>query len=307
MIYHFQDKKNQNNPLEKQLGSLKKEYQKQQMSPLQVEKLRKTMEKAKTTGFKKHGMGKYAAIAAGLLAAFLILPNTSGSVAYAMGQIPVLGKLIEVVTFREYNYESQRYMADIKEPKIRVDDVDMGGQGIEVLEQTVEGINEEIHDITNELVSEFKTNLSDEQGYQDILVNSEVLATTDQFFSLKLLCYQGAGSGYQWNYYYTIDLKTGERLELKDLFKEGADYLTPISENIKEQMQAQMESDEEVRYWLHDEIEDLNFKAITDEMSFYLNENGNLVIAFNEGDVAPMYMGCVEFEIPAEILNEIRK
>ena len=28
---------------------------------------------------------------------------------------------------------------------------------------------------------------------------------------------------------------------------------------------------------------------------------------FNEGDVAPMYMGTVEFEIPAEVLSAIRK
>ena len=38
-----------------------------------------------------------------------------------------------------------------------------------------------------------------------------------------------------------------------------------------------------------------------------MNENGNIVIAFNEGDVAPMYMGTVEFEIPSDILSEIRK
>ena len=144
-------------------------------------------------------------------------------------------------------------------------------------------------------------------GYQDVVVKSEVLATTPDYFTLKLICYQGAGSGYQWNYFYTIDLKTGERLKLKDIFKEGADYITPISENIKLQMQERMDADENVYYWLNDEIEEWNFKAITDETSFYLNEKGNVVIGFNEGDVAPMYMGTVEFEIPADVLDGIRK
>ena len=124
---------------------------------------------------------------------------------------------------------------------------------------------------------------------------------------MKLLCYQGAGSGTQWNYYYTIDLTTGERLQLKDIFQEGADYITPISDSIKEQMQAQMDADETVYYWLHDEIEEWNFKAITDETSFYLNEKGNVVIGFDEGEVAPMYMGSVEFEIPAEAVKDIRQ
>ena len=68
-----------------------------------------------------------------------------------------------------------------------------------------------------------------------------------------------------------------------------------------------MAADEQVYYWLHDEIEAMNFKSITEETSFYLNEVGNVVIGFNEGDVAPMYMGAVEFEIPAEVLAGIRK
>lgn len=109
------------------------------------------------------------------------------------------------------------------------------------------------------------------------------------------------------NDYYTIDLNTGKRLQLKDVFAEGADYITPISEAIKEQMKAQMDADENVYYWLDDEIEEWNFKSVTDETSFYINENGNVVMGFNEGDVAPMYMGAVEFEIPGDVLNDIRK
>ena len=68
-----------------------------------------------------------------------------------------------------------------------------------------------------------------------------------------------------------------------------------------------MDADENVYYWLNDEIEEWNFQKITDETSFYLNEDGNIVISFNEGDVAPMYMGCVEFVIPSDVTEGIRK
>ena len=68
-----------------------------------------------------------------------------------------------------------------------------------------------------------------------------------------------------------------------------------------------MDADENVHYWLHDEIEELNFKTIYEDTSFYVNERGNIVIAFDEGDVAPMYMGALEFEIPSEVLKSIRK
>ena len=112
------------------------------------------------------------------------------------------------------------------------------------------------------------------------------------------MCYQAAGSGYEMDYYYTIDLKTGERLALKDLFKEGSDYITPISENIKSQMRGQMD-DTEVPEW--------NFTSINDDTSFYINADGNLVISFNEGDVGPMSMGVVEFTIPHDVIADILK
>lgn len=248
-----------------------------------------------------------ALTAAAFVGSFLLLPNTSPVIAHAMEQIPVLGKLIEVVTFRDYEYESDRNHADIEVPEIKVELGLPEDQTLENLERTTDEINREIKKITDSLIEEFETYLEEEEGYQDILVKSEILTATADYFTLKLLCYQGAGSGYQWNYYYTIDLNTGKRLQLKDVFAEGADYITPISEAIKEQMQAQMDADENVYYWLDDETEEWNFKSVTDETSFYINENGNVVIGFNEGDVAPMYMGAVEFEIPGDVLNDIRK
>lgn len=296
--------------VEKELLLLKKEYEKPQMSQAQFEELRAKMEEAKMADKKdkiKRIRTRAALTAAAFVGSFLLLPNTSPVIAHAMEQIPVLGKLIEVVTFRDYEYESDRNHADIEVPEIKVELGLPEDQTLENLERTTDEINREIKKITDSLIEEFETYLEEEEGYQDILVKSEILTATADYFTLKLLCYQGAGSGYQWNYYYTIDLNTGKRLQLKDVFAEGANYITPISEAIKEQMQAQMDADENVYYWLDDEIEEWNFKSVTDETSFYINENGNVVIGFNEGDVAPMYMGAVEFEIPGDVLNDIRK
>ena len=296
--------------VEKELLLLKKEYEKPQMSQAQFEELRAKMEEAKMADKKdkiKRIRTRAALTAAAFVGFFLLLPNTSPVIAHAMEQIPVLGKLIEVVTFRDYEYESDRNHADIEVPEIKVELGLPEDQTLENLERTTDEINREIKKITDSLIEEFETYLEKEEGYQDILVKSEILTATADYFTLKLLCYQGTGSGYQWNYYYTIDLNTGKRLQLKDVFAEGADYITPISEAIKEQMQAQMDADENVYYWLDDEIEEWNFKSVTDETSFYINENGNVVIGFNEGDVAPMYMGAVEFEIPGDVLNDIRK
>ncbi len=305
----------QNALLEKELQALRSEYEKQQMTGEQIKQLQQTirevgkMEQNKINQTRNQTSAwKYvAAVAAVVVAVFVILPNTSGTIAHAMEQIPIIGSLVKVVTFRDYEYESDRNMADIQVPEIKQEEQVENSTLQENLDRTTAEINAEIQEITDNLITEFETNLKNEWGYQDVVVTSEVLATTPDYFTLKLICYQGAGSGYEWNYFYTIDLNTGERLQLKDIFKEGADYITPISDNIKQQMQERMDADENVYYWLNDEIEEWNFQAITDETSFYLNEKGNVVIGFNEGDVAPMYMGTVEFEIPAEVLEGIRK
>lgn len=301
-----------------ELEACKQTYEQPHMSAEQLQAMKDRIEVAKMENRrearKKNGAGKAALAAAAVVAAFVILPNTSAGVAHAMEQIPVIGKLVEVVTFRNYQYEDERNQADIEVPEIVPQSVtdtvaEESATGVqENLQKSADEINAEIQKISDQFVKEFEENLQTEGGYQDVIVKSEVVSTTQDYFTLKLICYQGAGSGAEWNYYYTIDLNTGERLQLKDLFYERADYITPISENIKEQMKEQMAADENKIYWLDDpEVPEWNFEHITDETAFYLNENGNIVISFNEGDVAPMYMGVVTFEIPDEVVRDIRK
>lgn len=295
---------------EEEMQGLKKEYMEHEMSMEQIEMLKLKINQAKKENVRDRNkviVQRFASVAAVIVAGFIILPNTSATVAHAMEQIPIIGQLVKAVTFRDYEYEDERHRADLEIPQLEVEYITDDKVVQENINKTMDEINAEILEISDEIIAQFETYLAEEEGYQEFIVESEVLATTEDYFTLKLICYQGAGSGYQWNYYYTIDLNTGERLQLKDIFEEGVDYITPISENIKEQMQAQMDADEMVHYWLHDEIEEWNFKAITDETSFYLNDKDNVVIGFDEGEVAPMYMGVVEFEIPAEILENIRK
>ena len=310
MIYDFNERKLQNEYVENRLSAYRGKYDAHQMSRWQVKKLRAGMKEEIKRQRRAHflrRMSKAAATAAALAAAFLILPNTSASVAHAMEQIPLVGQWVQVVTFRDYQVETERNHADIQLASVGIEGTQDDGAVQETLEKTTARINADIQSITGELINEFEKNMADEMGYQDLIVKSEVLTRTEEYFTVKLLCYQGAGSGYQWNYYYTIDLRTGEQLKLQDLFSEGADYITPISDSIKNQMQEQMDADENVYYWLHDEIEALNFRSITDETSFYVNGDGDVVIGFNEGDVAPMYMGSVEFVIPGEVLSDIRR
>lgn len=300
--------------LKKLQQEIKNMYEQPKMSEEQVNRLKQRMETAKKANRRercKNAGRRALAVAASIAAIVLILPNTSVTVAHAMQQIPLLGELIKLVTVRDYEYEDENYHADMEVGELVIDDIPEVGnmeQSVqEELKKSTEEINAEIQRITEELIEQFEENVEGGEGHLETIVESEILATTEEYFTVKLFCFRAAGSGYQWNYYYTIDLSTGKQLKLEELFVEGADYVTPISENIKAQMKNQMEEDKNKSYWLDSSVEEWNFKQISEDVSFYVNANGNIVICFDEGDVAPMYMGVLEFEIDKEVLKDIRK
>lgn len=299
-------KDNKKKLVEEKLKTLKKEYEGLEMTEEQVKNLKAKMEEAKKIVPFEKKVKKYLTVAAVFLGATILLPNTSYSVAHAMEKIPVLGKVVKVVTFREYKYETNNKSVDISVLELQTSKGDESNVNKEMKKSTEE-VNKEVKKITNKIIKNLEKELKEDKGYKEVIIQSEVLETNEEYFSLKLMCYEAEASGYEFNYFYTIDLSTGKSIKLKDLFKKDADYKKVISDNIKNQMKEQMKSSDEKDYWLDEEFEEDNFKTITDETSFYINKDNNIIIAFNEGEVAPMYMGAVEFVIPSDIVKDIRK
>ena len=283
---------------EDKLKEMKQEYEKITMSEDAYKKMRQRMDQAKKENrmMKKKNVYKGLAAVAAAMAVVVALPNTSSTVANAMQSIPVFGDFVKVVTFRDYQYDSDKKTADVSVPEVVVD-ADANTENAEQLKESTEQINAEIQKISDQWIKEFKKDLA-KDGYKDMQISSEVIKTTDDYFTLKLTCTQTEASGYEENHYFTLNRKTGKQLKLADLYSGEADYKKRISDNIKKQMREQMKADENVSYWLDDkDMPEINFKEITDDTAFYINEDGKLVICFNEGDVAPMYMGAVQFVI----------
>ena len=225
------------------------------------------------------------------LALFVALPNISMTAALAMEKIPIIGKLVEAVTFRDYEEEGEHHQISLNVPGVSVDG------------QPVEDINEDIERMANELMSRYREATEEQNLF--VQMDYEVIAAHENYFTLKLDCFEAEAGGYQWSRMYTISRATGEQIHLADLFKEGVDYVTPISENILTQMKQQMEADEHIVYFFDQEDEADNFKAIDSDQDFYLSASGMLVISFDEYEVAPGSMGPVSFEIPLHELTDI--
>ena len=272
--------------------------------------------------------------AAAAVIVLITLPNTNVQIAHAMENIPVLGGFFRLVTVRQYNYSDENHDAEIELAQITYgedgegtpvgevavgaaapDNADAGnaeGAGQEagvakLSEEGVQAVNQDMEATVEELIRQFEGTLS-EEGYHGVHVSQDVVTDNTQYYTVKLSVLETEASGYEHNQFYTVDKQTGNVVTLADLFAEGSDYISVISENIKTQMREQMEADEGVIYFLDDEdMPEFNFQSITAQTNFYFNENGELVIAFDEYEVAPGYMGAPEFVIPQEVTAALLK
>ena len=321
---------------QEQLRQLQEEYENMIIPEAGRERLqagidRARMEKKRAEHARRRSA--WTAVAAAVVV-MIALPNTNIQIAHAMENIPLLGGFFRLVTVRQYNYSDENHNAEVELAQINYgEDAGEGASVGEVAaapegtaagnvegasdgqeaavanlsEDGVEAVNQDMEATVEELIRQFEDTLS-EEGYHGLHVSQEVVTDNERYYTVKLSVLETEASGYEHNQFYTIDKQTGNVVTLEDLFAEGSDYISAISENIKTQMQEQMAADEGVIYFLdNDDMPEFNFQGITEQTNFYFNEKDELVIAFDEYEVAPGSMGTPEFVIPQEVTAAILK
>ncbi len=264
----------------------------------------------KEKGKKKEEKMKWITIAvAAAVAVSVLLPNINGNLALAMEKIPFFGKYFKIVTIRDYQYQDEQNQAEVQIPQVVVEDNVTDRE-----KETAVSFNKRIEEYAEGFMKKFQENLKAEgEGYQELSMDYQVITDNDHWLSLKISALEVQASGYQQVKYFHIDKSTGEEAILSDLFVEGSDYVDRISQNIIVQMQ-EAEAEDEGKVYFYQGMKDSTglaeedlFRQISPEQNFYFNAQGALVIAFNEYEVAPGYMGVVEFVIPDEVISDILK
>ncbi len=151
-------------------------------------------------------------------------------------------------------------------------------------------INKEILDWTNLWIKETKDTSEDikptipyELMARYILINSEDILS----FYIDYYQFSGGAHGITTRNTYNIDIKTGDKLMLKDLFTEGYDYKTYINNEISKEISKHPEY-----YFTGKE----GFGGIKEDQSFYIRDN-KIIIHFPYYEIAPYVTGMPEFEI----------
>ena len=251
----------------------------------------------------KNNFRYFYTTAAGLVLFILIGVNVSETFATSFSKIPIIGKIVSVVSIYGKKIDNDK-VVNTEVPKISSED--------ENVKDTADKLNKQIQDIVDNYTKEAEQHIAEykeafiatggtEEEFQQknivVDVSYDVKSESKDHLSLVLSANENWVNAYNVSYFYNINLNTGENITLKDLL--GDDYINIVNESIKNQIEERMAKDENVMFFGYgnDSSNIGGFETITDETNFYISENGNPVIVFAKYEIAPGAMGQIEFEI----------
>ncbi|WP_164473190.1 DUF3298 and DUF4163 domain-containing protein [Clostridium sp. E02] len=233
------------------------------------------------------------ASAAAVFAIFVIMLNTIPSFASAAYEIPVLGDIARVFTFREYQLSSNVYDIQVEVPSIRnTRDTDLEKR-----------VNNQIQDRIDQIVENAKQRgkqaIDDqlaEGGKEDlipfhIMITYELKSSNENTLSFVVNDTESSVTSYTYQTFYNIDLKTHKDITLSD--KLGGDYSKIIVDSIQKQIEQRIQEHPDWSYT----VTETDLKEMVNDIKFYINDVGNVVISFDKGEIAPPPMGIQDFEI----------
>lgn len=249
-----------------------------------------------------------ASAAAALFLCFTVGLNTSQSFAMEMSELPVIGAVARVLTIRSYETTE-----DITTTKVQIPEVQVDTAAKEV-QNVITDVNAQIQLLVDEYtaqkyaeIEEYKQAFLETGGTEeewaersiDVNVDYEVMCQNETTLSLMVDAWISWFNFEEERHFYNIDLVTGKELTLVDLF--GEDAYEYAEECVLQQMNERIETDpENVLFWgVNEKDMGDEFIGVTENTSFYINKEGNVVISYNKYEVAPGFMGIQEFVIPA--------
>ena len=298
--------------MNKKLENLKKEYESIHPSEEFRQKINTILEQSqaiqqqnnKVFQKQKRYFGILAAGFAVLAVGFIGTLNVSPAFAATVSELPGMNHIVNVLTFHKYEFSQDNMQAEVVTPEIT-------GLSNKELE---EALNKEFQQYSNKIIEKFEKDVQslqsafpDSDPHMGVFSSYEVKTNTEDYLALDIFVTNIAGSSSDIHKYYTIDKHTNSLVTLSDLFQPDADYVTPISQYIAEQMRRQNASGENF-YWIdYEDVPEWNFKSINENQNFYINETGNIVICFDEYEVGPGSSGSPCFEIPQQVVADILK
>ena len=203
--------------------------------------------------------------------------------------IPVIGAVSRIVTLRTYQDQHGSMDAEVEIPVI--------GE-----EEGPVPANQDIERYAESLIQEYEETVREMEGEGNYSLTSkyEIVFENSSYLCVRIDTTAVQASAVQYSKIFTVRKLDGETVSLLEYLGNDESKLEAAGDSIMEQMRAQMAEDESIIYYLDSDMPEQDFSGLTGDESYYFNQKGEIVIVFDEYQVAPGYMGAVSFTIPPE-------
>lgn len=241
----------------------------------------------------RRNMKKWYASAAAI-GLIIVSVNASSTFAKSLENIPVIGNIIRVVNFNNYRIDKDGMDVSISLPEVSSDSKDLEYKLNKEFEKEGKEAYKKYEAEVEKLEKEGKTTHKSAEMW------TESIAENAKTVSVAIYNTETEASAATSRKIYNIDKKDKTILTLEGMFGNN-DYVDVLSKNILSQMKERTKKDSNDVYFV-----DNTFKIKKDQL-FYINDKGELVICFDEYEVAPGSAGLVEFVIPSNVVSKLMK
>lgn len=246
---------------------------------------------------------KMMAAFAACLCLFVVSVNLSPAFAASLYDLPVVGDMAMLFTFRETRQVDEAKDIVIRAPALRgVGDTALEQQINSRIAERIEMLQQQGDQMAQDYLEAYNaTKGEDDPEFWKVEINIgyQMKYSSSEAISFELYSTSSAASVFTQHFFYNIDLNTGKDLTLEDLL--GPDYMALCNQAVKEGMAFRLSQDPNAFYYsLTDDIpedDEYAFRSIRPDQPFYINHAGNPVIVFEKYEIAPGYMGSPEFEV----------
>lgn len=231
--------------------------------------------------------------------------NVSPVLALELSDVPVIGQIARVCTFRSFVQQDESKIIQVRLPQI----ADTGNTDLErrinnEIRVKVDAAVDQARQNAKEMYDAYLSTGGDPAEYipLDVHIDYEVKCSDADTLSFVITRSETRANVFTEYTFYNIDLETGRELTLRDLL--GSDYRQVVTREVQRQMRERMLADPEALYFGYLDADTADpetagerFDSIPEDQRFYINAAGNPVVVFEKYEIAPGYMGSQEFEI----------
>lgn len=222
--------------------------------------------------------------------------NLSPIIASAAANVPVLGGLFRVLTFVDYSKSEDRINYDVSAPKVEADSALAEQVNAAIQEKMDQHLAKAQQDWDNYRDAFFATGGTQDEWdsrEMDVIIRYEIKSQTAERVSFVVSFAEGWVSSYEERYYYNLNLAENQELTLRDLL--GEDWVGACNAAIQKQI------DESVGRGSTEFFspEKGGFTSVDETTSFYIREDGAVVVCFPQYSIATGSAGNLEFVVQA--------